>query len=70
MIEHTEIITSHRVTCNLLHPKLISTLTPLEGYTVWCQRCKRVEMVKWEELPHEVLVSVQSRLSEMLAMQG
>lgn len=59
----------YRVTCSVARPRLISNIQPEEGYTAWCQRCKQVELVRWESLSREVIQQIHDRLERILASE-
>ena len=54
MIEQTEVVITHRVTCNVIGPrnpyereKLVATIVPT-GIHVWCKACNAAHLISRE----------------------
>lgn len=58
---------AYRVECHATgRDKLISNVLPATGFTTWCQRCKCVHTVAWQDLPQEVLREIAGAISGVL----
>lgn len=64
-----EIEPSHRVTCDVARPKLISSINAI-GFTVWCQRCKRVEFIQWDDLPIDLLERIHATMGGLITLKA